>query len=55
MGGIILLLIGGFIFYVGWFVGLVLLWSSRAWSIKDKWIGTLLLPWQLPPRRSRRG
>ncbi len=41
---IVLLLVGGFIFYVGWLVGLVLLWSSRAWSVKDKWIGTLLIP-----------
>ena len=30
---IILLLFGGFIFGVGWFVGLILLWSSRAWTI----------------------
>jgi hypothetical protein len=35
---------GGFIFVVGWFVGLVLLWSSRAWSVRDKWIGRLLIP-----------
>jgi len=41
---IILLLFGGFIFAVGWFVGLVLLWSSRAWTTRDKWIGTLVLP-----------
>jgi HAAS domain-containing protein len=41
---IILLLFGGFIFAVGWFVGLVLLWSSRAWTTRDKWIGTLVIP-----------
>ncbi len=41
---IILLLLGGFIFAVGWFVGLVLLWSSRAWTTRDKWIGTLIIP-----------
>ena len=41
---IILLLLGGFIFGVGWFVGLVLLWSSRAWTTRDKWIGTLVVP-----------
>jgi hypothetical protein len=41
---IILLLLGGFIFGVGWFVGLVLLWSSRAWTARDKWIGTLVIP-----------
>jgi hypothetical protein len=39
-----LLLLGGFIFAVGWFVGLVLLWSSRAWNTRDKWIGTLVIP-----------
>ena len=41
---IILLLLGGFVFGVGWLIGLVLLWSSRAWSTVDKLIGTLLLP-----------
>jgi hypothetical protein len=41
---IILLLVGGFIFVIGWFVGLVLLWSSRAWTTRDKWIGTLVIP-----------
>ena len=41
---IVLLLIGGFIFGVGWFAGLVLLWNSRAWNTRDKWIGTLVIP-----------
>jgi hypothetical protein len=41
---IILLLIGGFILVAGWFVGVVLLWSSRAWSTREKLIGTLLVP-----------
>lgn len=41
---IILLLAGGFIFGVGWFAGLVLLWDSRAWTTRDKWIGTLVIP-----------
>jgi uncharacterized membrane protein len=41
---IVLLLFGGFIFGVGWFVGLVLLWNSRAWTTRDKWIGTLVIP-----------
>ena len=41
---IILLLFGGFIFSIGWFAGLVLLWSSRAWTTRDKWIGTLVIP-----------
>ena len=41
---IILLLLGGFIFAVGWVAGLVLLWSSRAWTTREKWIGTLVVP-----------
>jgi hypothetical protein len=41
---IILLLVGGFILGVGWVAGLVLLWSSRAWTTREKWIGTLVFP-----------
>jgi hypothetical protein len=41
---IILLLLGGFILGVGWFAGLILLWNSRAWAMRDKWIGTLVVP-----------
>jgi uncharacterized membrane protein len=41
---IILLLFGGFIFGVGWLLGLVLLWSSRAWTTVDKLVGTFVLP-----------
>ena len=41
---IILLLLGGFILGVGWVAGLVLLWSSRAWTTREKWIGTLVIP-----------
>jgi hypothetical protein len=41
---IALLLVGGFVFVVGWFVGLVLLWTSSAWRVRDKLIGTFLLP-----------
>ena len=39
-----LLLAGGFIFIVGWFVGVVLLWTSRIWTVRDKLIGTLVVP-----------
>jgi hypothetical protein len=46
---IMLLLFGGFAFGLGWFVGLVLLWSSRAWTTRDKWIGTLVVPGGLVP------
>lgn len=41
---IMMLLFGGFLFGVGWIAGLVLLWSSPAWSTRDKWIGTLIIP-----------
>jgi hypothetical protein len=40
----VLLLVGGFVFAVGWVVGLVLLWSSTVWSTRDKVIGTLVFP-----------
>src|SRR5438132_1045744 len=37
--------IGGLVVpIVGWFVAVVLLWTSHAWNTKDKLIGTLLLP-----------
>jgi len=39
-----LLLIGGFIVIVGWLVGVVLLWTSRVWTLRDKLIGTLVVP-----------
>jgi hypothetical protein len=41
---LILLPFGGFIFGVGWLAGLILLWSSRGWTTRDKWIGTLVVP-----------
>jgi hypothetical protein len=41
---IILLLLGGFIVGIGWVAGLVALWSSRAWTTREKWIGTLVVP-----------
>jgi hypothetical protein len=41
----ILLLLFGFIAAgVGWVVGVVLLWRSRAWTTRDKLIGTFVLP-----------
>ncbi len=39
-----LLLLGGFIFIVGWFLGVGLLWSSSTWRVRDKVLGTLVLP-----------
>jgi hypothetical protein len=41
---VILLPLGGFAFGVGWLVGLILLWSSRLWTTREKLIGTLVVP-----------
>jgi hypothetical protein len=41
---IILLLIGGFLWFVGWIAGVVLLWSSSLWTTRDKLIGTFVVP-----------
>jgi uncharacterized membrane protein len=45
VGALIMLPIGGVILPVlGWFIGIVLLWVSDAWSTRDKVIGTVLFP-----------
>lgn len=41
---IVLLLVGGFLWGVGWLVGVVLLWSSSLWTRRDKLLGTLVVP-----------
>lgn len=41
---VILLPLGGLLVGVGWLVGLILLWSSRLWTTRDKLIGTLIVP-----------
>jgi hypothetical protein len=41
---IFLLLFGFIAAGVGWVVGVILLWRSRAWTTRDKLIGTLFLP-----------
>jgi uncharacterized membrane protein len=46
---IALLLVGGFLIVVGWFVGVILLWTSTVWRLRDKVIGTFLLPGGLLP------
>jgi|ERR1700722_17322561 len=46
---IFLLLFGFIAVGVGWVVGVVLLWGSRAWTTRDKLIGTLVLPGGLLP------
>jgi hypothetical protein len=50
-----LLLFGGiaglvsWVLVVGWFVGIGLLWSSNTWRVRDKLLGTLVLPGGLLP------
>lgn len=44
VAAILLVLVGGFFFGIGWLVGVVLLWTSRLWSVTDKLIGTFLIP-----------
>jgi uncharacterized membrane protein len=39
-----LLLIGGFLGGIGWLVGVVLLWLSDKWRVRDKVIGTVFVP-----------
>ncbi len=39
-----LLLVGGFLWGIGWVVGVVFLWLSDVWSTRDKIIGTLVTP-----------
>lgn len=39
-----LLLLGGFLFLLGWLAGVALLWSSGSWRLRDKLLGTLVVP-----------
>jgi uncharacterized membrane protein len=41
---VILLAIGGFVFVIGWVVGVVLLWTSDRFTRTDKIVGTVLVP-----------
>ncbi len=42
---LIFLLVGGLILpVIGWLIGVVLLWVSNVWNVRDKIIGTLVLP-----------
>ncbi|HEX9717275.1 MAG TPA: hypothetical protein VGA93_04960 [Actinomycetota bacterium] len=47
---VVLLLIGGIVVpVIGWIVGVVLLWASSVWTVRDKLIGTLVVPGGLLP------
>lgn len=39
-----LLLGGTFLFGVGWILGLILLWTSPRWTVREKLVGTFALP-----------
>jgi hypothetical protein len=39
-----LVVLGGLVLFVGWVVGVVLLWLSDAWPYRDKLLGTFVLP-----------
>lgn len=45
IAALILLPVGGLVIpFVGWIVGVVMLWTSSAWITRDKVIGTLVAP-----------
>jgi hypothetical protein len=44
IAAVVLLLAGGAVFFIGWFAGVVLLWTSDRWRWYDKVLGTLV--WQ---------
>ena len=45
VAAVVLLPIGGLVVpFIGWVVGVILLWASTAWTFRDKLIGTLLVP-----------
>ena len=45
VGALVMLLIGGLVVpVVGWLVGVILLWISNAWNVRDKLIGTFVVP-----------
>ena len=42
---VLLLTIGGLVVpVIGWFAGVALLWTSNRWTLKDKLLGTLVVP-----------
>ena len=42
---VLLIIAGGFVIpFVGWVIGVTMLWAADAWSVRDKWLGTLVGP-----------
>lgn len=44
LAAILLLMFGGFLVFVGWLAGVFMLWTSDRWTLRDKLIGTLVIP-----------
>jgi len=44
IAAVLMLTIGSIIPLVGWLIGVVLLWSSRRWTVVEKLMGTLIVP-----------
>ena len=44
IAAVVLLLAGGAVFFIGWFAGVALLWTSDRWRWYDKLLGTLVWP-----------
>lgn len=45
VAAVVLLPIGGIVLpFLGWVIGVILLWASKAWDLRDKLIGTFVLP-----------
>lgn len=42
--GVLFLLGGSLLFGLGWIAGLVMLWYSKTWTLRDKIVGTLIGP-----------
>jgi len=41
---ILLLLFGGLLYGIGWIIGVVLLWTSSRWNLRERLLGTLVWP-----------
>ena len=41
---VLLLLAGGLVAFVGWLVGVGMLWAGRRWTAREKLLGTLVWP-----------
>ena len=42
---LVCLVIGGFVLpIIGWGVGVWLVWRSLRWTVREKWLGTMLWP-----------